>query len=87
MSNEFSLLWFNRTLPPAQQLQALAVLEEQDLRCIVRNDPTVPTQAVLNALAHMKQSGQIERILQRYSTPPTRPVSSQTVTSSQILDR
>ncbi|MFE2006249.1 substrate-binding periplasmic protein [Pseudomonas guariconensis] len=87
VSNEFSLLWFNRTLPPAQQLQALAVLEEQDLRCIVRNDPTVPTQAVLNALAHMKQSGQIERILQRYSTPPTRPVSSQTVTSSQILDR
>ncbi|ANY88567.1 MULTISPECIES: substrate-binding periplasmic protein [Pseudomonas] len=87
VSNEFSLLWFNRTLPPEQRLKALAVLEEQDLSCIVRNDPAVPTQAVLSALAHMKQSGQIERILQRYNTPSTQPVSSQTVTSSQISDR
>lgn len=86
VSNEFSLQWFNRQQPPDQQLQALAVLEEQDLRCIVRDDPAVPTQAVLSALAHMKQSGQVERILQRYNAPPTQSASSQTATSSQVLD-
>lgn len=87
VSNEFSLQWFNRQLPPDQQLRALAVLEEQDLHCIVRDDPAIPTQAVLDALARMKQSGHIEQIFQRYTAHPTQPLSIQTATSSQVFDR
>jgi len=66
VSNQLSLQWFNQGLPAEQQLQALAVLEEQDLGCMVRNDPAIPTQALLRALVRMKQSGEIERIVQRY---------------------
>ncbi|MEG0244299.1 MAG: ABC transporter substrate-binding protein [Pseudomonas sp.] len=66
VSNELSLQWFNQGLPAGQQLQTLAVLEEQDLGCMVRSDPGVPTQGVLRALVRMKQSGEIERISQRY---------------------
>ncbi|WP_336335863.1 substrate-binding periplasmic protein [Pseudomonas putida] len=66
VSNQLSLQWFNQGLPANQQLQALAVLEEQDLGCMVRNDPAIPTQGLLRALVRMKQSGELERILQRY---------------------
>jgi len=47
-------------------LQVLAVLEEQALGCMVRDDPAIPTQGVLRALVRMKESGEIERIVQRY---------------------
>jgi len=66
VSNELSLQWFNKVLPAGQQLQVQAVLEEQALGCMVRNDPTIPTQGILRALVRMKQSGEIERIVQRY---------------------
>ena len=67
VSNQLSLQWFNQGLPPEQQLQALAVLEEQELGCMVRNDPAIPTQGLLRALVRMKQSGEIERIVQRFA--------------------
>ncbi|MFJ4157660.1 substrate-binding periplasmic protein [Pseudomonas sp. NPDC089752] len=66
VSNELSLQWFNRRLPAEQRLQVLAVLEEQALGCMVRNDPALPTQGVLRALVRMKESGEIERITRRY---------------------
>ncbi|MFK0094302.1 substrate-binding periplasmic protein [Pseudomonas sp. NPDC090592] len=66
VSNQLSLQWFNQGLPADQQLQVLAVLEEQDLGCMVRSDPAIPTQGLLRALVRMKQSGEIERIVQRY---------------------
>ncbi|HHJ1296833.1 Bacterial extracellular solute-binding protein, family 3 [compost metagenome] len=66
VSNELSLQWFNHSLPAGQQLQVLAVLEEQELGCMVRSDPAVPTQGVLRALVRIKQTGEIERISQRY---------------------
>ncbi|WP_346656615.1 ABC transporter substrate-binding protein [Pseudomonas sp. SWRI51] len=67
VSNQLSLQWFNRQLPAQQRLPAVAVLEEQSLGCMVRSDPALPTQAVLRALVRMKQSGEIERIIQRYT--------------------
>lgn len=67
VSNELSLQWFNQGQPAARQLQVLAVLEEQDLGCMVRNDPAIPTQGLLRALVRLKQTGEIERILQRYA--------------------
>ncbi|BBH45176.1 substrate-binding periplasmic protein [Pseudomonas sp. KU43P] len=66
VSNELSLQWFNQHLPPEQRLQALGVLEEQALGCMVRNDPAIPTQGVLRALVRMKESGEIDRIARRY---------------------
>ncbi|CAM4073494.1 Amino acid ABC transporter substrate-binding protein [Pseudomonas reidholzensis] len=69
VSNQLSLNWFNRQLPPEQRLRPQKVLEEQTLGCMVRSDPGVPTQALLRALVRLKESGEIERILQRYASP------------------
>lgn len=66
VSNQLSLQWFNQHGPPEQRLQVIAVLDEQMLGCLVRNDPTIPSQGVLRALVRMKQSGELERIVQRY---------------------
>lgn len=67
ISNQLSLQWYNRSLPPGQRLQALAVLEEQALGCMVRNDPQLPTQGVLRALVRIKESGEMQRIVERYT--------------------
>ncbi|MDF0734299.1 ABC transporter substrate-binding protein [Pseudomonas entomophila] len=69
VSNQLSLQWFNRQLPSEQRLRPLTVLEEQDLGCMVRNDPSIPAQGVLRALLRLKQSGEIERIVERYTNP------------------
>ncbi|ORL66816.1 substrate-binding periplasmic protein [Pseudomonas putida] len=82
VSNALSLHWFNRQQPPAGQLPALAVLEEQDLHCMVRDDPAIPTRPILEALARMKRSGQIDRIVQRYGAPAIQPAASR-----QAIDR
>lgn len=67
ISNQLSLDWFNRPLPDAQRLRTVQVLDEQQLGCMVRSGSTVPAQSVLRALLRMKQSGEIERIIQRYT--------------------
>ncbi|MFJ9992584.1 substrate-binding periplasmic protein [Pseudomonas putida] len=67
VSNQLSLQWFNRQQPREQRLRPLALLEEQDLGCMVRNDPAIPAQQVLRALLRLKQSGEIERIIERYT--------------------
>ncbi len=66
VSNQLSLRWFNHQRHA--QLQPLAVLDEQDLGCLVRNDPDIPAQALLRALVRIKQSGEMERLLQRYGS-------------------
>ena len=71
VSNQLSLQWFNRQLPTAQRLHGLAVLQEQALGCMVRNDPALPTQALLRALVRLKQSGEVERIIERYTDERT----------------
>ncbi|WP_442108874.1 substrate-binding periplasmic protein [Pseudomonas sp. NUPR-001] len=67
ISNQASLDWFNSQLPPDERLQPLLVLEEQQLGCMVRNDPSIPTQGILQTLQRMKQSGEIEQVFERYS--------------------
>lgn len=66
VSSQLSLDWFNSQLPAEQRFQALFVLEQQQLGCMVRNDPSIPTQGLLRALARMKQTGEIERTFGRY---------------------
>ncbi|PSS56460.1 ABC transporter substrate-binding protein [Pseudomonas sp. BBP2017] len=67
VSSQWSLDWFNRSLPEAQRFKAVALLEEQTLSCYVRNDPSVPTQGILRSLDSMKKSGEIERMVRRHT--------------------
>jgi len=66
VSNQWSLDWFNQRLLPDQQLQAVAVLQEQSVGCYVRNDPQVPVQRILRTLVRMKMSGEIDDIIRLY---------------------
>lgn len=70
VSNQWTLDWFNQRLLPAQQLQAVAVLQEQEVGCYVRNDPSVPVQRILRTLLRMKMSGEIEEIIRLYTGNP-----------------
>lgn len=69
VSNQWTLDWFNQHLKPEQQLQTVAVLQEQTLGCMMRNDPKLPIQKILSALAQMKNSGEIEQIILRHTAP------------------
>lgn len=75
ISNQLALEWFNRQLPPAQHLRAVALLQVQALGCYVRNDPTIPVQRVLRTLLRMKMSGEIDRIRQRYDAQESPPAT------------
>jgi polar amino acid transport system substrate-binding protein len=80
VSNQLSLDWFNRQFPPEQQLHSLAVLEEQALGCFVRNTPELPVQRILQTLQSMKQSGEIDQIIQRYQQ--SSPTQQENVTDA-----
>lgn len=67
VSNQWTLDWFNQRLQPAQQLQAVAVLQEQKIGCYVRNDPNVPVQRIMRTLLRMKMSGEIDDIIRLYT--------------------
>jgi polar amino acid transport system substrate-binding protein len=66
VSNELTLLWFNRQLPAAKRLHRLGEISNDLIACIVRDDPDVPTMAILRAMVQMKQDGEFEAILQAY---------------------
>ncbi|RON67385.1 ABC transporter substrate-binding protein [Pseudomonas fluorescens] len=70
VSNQWTLDWFNQRLPPEQQLQGVAVLQEQNVGCYVRNDPKVPVQRILRTLLRMKMSGEIDEIIRLYTGNP-----------------
>ena len=74
VSNQWTLDWFNQRQPLDRQLQGVAVVQEQNVGCFVRNDPNVPVQRILRTLLRMKMSGEIDDIIQLYTgTPPTQP--------------
>ncbi|WP_077047773.1 ABC transporter substrate-binding protein [Pseudomonas sp. KK4] len=66
VSNQWTLEWFNQRLLPQQRLQGVAVLQEQNVGCYVRNDPEVPVQRILRTLVRMKMSGEIDDIIRLY---------------------
>jgi polar amino acid transport system substrate-binding protein len=66
VSNQWTLDWFNQRLLPQQQLQSVALLQEQRVGCYVRNDPKVPVQRILRTLLRMKMSGEIDDIIALY---------------------
>lgn len=66
VSNQWTLDWFNQRLMPDRRLQTVAVLQEQNVGCYVRNDPKVPVQQILRTLVRMKMSGEIDDIIRLY---------------------
>ncbi|MCA4961993.1 substrate-binding periplasmic protein [Pseudomonas sp. Y24-6] len=70
VSNQWTMDWFNQRLLPEQQLQSVAVLQEQRVGCYVRNDPKVPVQRILRTLLRMKMSGEIDDIIRLYIGKP-----------------
>ena len=69
-ASERVLSWINRELPADQRLKPIALISEQAAGCIVRNDPALPVQQILRTLVRMRVSGEIDRIIERYSAPP-----------------
>ncbi|MDR6913697.1 polar amino acid transport system substrate-binding protein [Pseudomonas sp. 3296] len=70
VSNQWTLDWFNQRLLPDRQLKAVAVLQEQNVGCYVRNAPKVPVQRILRTLLRMKMSGEIDDIIRLYIGSP-----------------
>ena len=66
VSNRWSLDWFNQRLLPERQLHSVAVLQEQNVGCYVRNDPQVPVERILHTLVRMKMSGEIDETVRLY---------------------
>lgn len=67
VSNQWALDWFNQRHTADRQLHGVAVLQELQLGCYLRNDPDLPTQRILRTLQHMKASGEIDAIIQLYT--------------------
>ena len=65
--NEWTLDRFNLKLPENLRLHKVAVIDEQSLGCIVRNDPDVPVQRILRTLLRMKMSGEIDDLIKLYT--------------------
>lgn len=74
VTNEWTLDRFNHHLPPGRRLHKVAVIEEQNLGCTVRNDPNVPVQRILRTLLRMKMSGEIDDLIQLYTGEASRVV-------------
>ncbi|MBE8592069.1 transporter substrate-binding domain-containing protein [Pseudomonas sp. MAFF 301449] len=68
--NEWILDRFNQNMPVGRRLHKVAVIDEQSLGCIVRNDPDVPVQRILRTLLKMKMSREIDDIIQLYTGEP-----------------
>lgn len=66
VSNDLALQWFNRHQPPARRLQIERELSADQVACIVRDDPQVPTMKLLRALVQMSNDGEFEAILAKY---------------------
>lgn len=67
VTNEWILDRFNQRMPVGKRLHKVAVVDEQNLGCTVRNDPDVPVQQILRTLLRMKMSGEIDQIIQLYT--------------------
>lgn len=67
VSNQWALDWFNLQMMPDRPMRAVAVLQEQNVGCYVRNDPRLPVQLILQTLLKMKMSGEIDDIIRLYT--------------------
>jgi len=69
-SNQLTLNWLNHQLPPEERMHEVAVIQDLELGCYVRNDPDVPVQRILRTLLRMKMSGEIDGLVRKYNGVP-----------------
>ncbi|MCP2071378.1 UNVERIFIED_ORG: ABC-type amino acid transport substrate-binding protein [Pseudomonas lini] len=67
VTNQWALDWFNQRHNADRQLHEVALLQEQQLSCYVRDDPKIPAQRILRTLLKMKTSGEIDAIIRLYT--------------------
>ncbi|MGB3125652.1 MAG: transporter substrate-binding domain-containing protein [Pseudomonas sp.] len=72
--NEWILDRFNLSLAPGRRLHKVAVIDEQSLGCMVRNDPNVPVQRILRTLLRMRMSGEIDDLIKLYTGENAQPL-------------
>ncbi|MCS3468157.1 ABC-type amino acid transport substrate-binding protein [Pseudomonas sp. JUb42] len=73
VSSQWALDWFNQNDGAGDPMQAVAVINEEPVGCIARNDLDLPVQGIMRALLRMKMSGEIDRIIERYRTSSAPP--------------
>ncbi|WP_047577825.1 substrate-binding periplasmic protein [Pseudomonas syringae] len=69
VTNQMALDWYNRINPGEPPLRVVTRLTEQPAGCIVRNDPDIPVQRLLRVLVRMSVSGELQRIIDKYTAP------------------
>jgi ABC-type amino acid transport substrate-binding protein len=69
VGNQLALDWYNRERVSGPLLRTVMVLGEQPAGCILRNDPDLPVQRILRVLVRMKVSGELQRIVDKYTSP------------------
>lgn len=67
ITSQLILDWINRDLPDNKRLKVVSIISEQPAGCIVRNDPDIPAQEILRTLVRMEASGEIQKIVERYT--------------------
>jgi polar amino acid transport system substrate-binding protein len=66
VSNDLTVNWLNLQLPADKQIQEVALIQDMNLGCYVRNDPALPVQRILRTLLRMKMSGEVDALVRKY---------------------
>lgn len=66
--NELILEWTNRSLPVGKKLKPVAMIAEQPAACLIRDNPDLPVSRILRTLLQMRMSGEIEQIIDHYTS-------------------
>jgi polar amino acid transport system substrate-binding protein len=66
VSDMLSLNYFNVQRSLVEQLWPVSDISSSDVSCLVRDDQSVPTQALLESIARLKETGVIEEIINKY---------------------
>ncbi|RMM55084.1 Extracellular solute-binding protein [Pseudomonas syringae pv. atrofaciens] len=71
VTNQLILEWTNRNLPAGKKLMPISMVAEQPAACVIRNNPDLPVGRILRTLVQMRLSGEIQQIIDHYTTPTT----------------
>ncbi|MCD5992907.1 ABC transporter substrate-binding protein [Pseudomonas sp. CDFA 602] len=71
ITTELILDWTNSRLAPDKRLKPIALVGDQPAACMVRNNPDLPIAKILRTLLRMRMTGEIQKIIEHYTTPRT----------------
>lgn len=66
LSSETALGWFNRDRPAERKLRAMDQFVEYSIHCLVRDEPDVPANEILEAMQQLQDDSEFEAILAKY---------------------